>query len=180
MACDLANGLAEPCKTQIGGLDAIYFVNFGDYSGVTYDGTNTDVIDAVAGVSNLYKFELKGTNSFEQKIVSSRENGTTYVEQTLAITLKTQAIATHKFVKLLSYGRPHVVVKNKNNQYFFAGLEYGMDVTEGAVQNGTVAGDMSGYSLTFVGMEKLPANFIDCATDAALATLFGNASIVTS
>jgi len=36
------------------------------------------------------------------------------------------------------------------------------------------------YYLSFVGMEKLPANFLDCATDAALATLFGSATIVTS
>ena len=64
MSCDLANGRLEVCKTAVGGIDAIYFVNYGDYTGITYDGTNTDVIDSVAGVATLYKFELKGTNSF--------------------------------------------------------------------------------------------------------------------
>ena len=59
MSCDLANGRLEVCKTAVGGIDAIYFVNYGDYTGITYDGTNTDVIDSVAGVSTLYKFELK-------------------------------------------------------------------------------------------------------------------------
>jgi hypothetical protein len=180
MSCDISNGRLEPCKDQIGGIDAVYFVNFGDYSSITYDNTNTDVIDAVAGVANLYKFELKGTNSFSQVGTASRENGTTFVEQTLSIMLKKQDIATHKTVKLLAYGRPHIVVRNRNNQFFFAGLEYGMELTTANIDSGTAMGDMSGYTLTFVGTEKIPANFIDCATEAALAVLFGNATIVTS
>jgi hypothetical protein len=41
--CDIANGLAEPCKTAVGGLDAMYIINYGDYapSDITYDATQT-------------------------------------------------------------------------------------------------------------------------------------------
>lgn len=182
MSCDLANGRLEVCKTAVGGIDAIYFVNFGDYTGITYDGTNLDVIDAVAGVSTLYKFELKGTNSFDQVVNSSRENGTTFVEQTLTFTLKNQDITTHKIAKMLAYGRPHVVVKSRNGSYFFAGLEHGMEVTTANVSNGTAMGDLNGYTFTMVGQEKLLANFIDVtpATDTALATVFGSATIDTN
>lgn len=179
MACDLANGRLEVCKTAVGGIDAIYFVNFGDYTGITYDGTNTDVIDAVAGVSTLFKFELKGTNSFDQVVNSSRENGTTFVEQTLTFTLKNQDITTHQIAKMLAYGRPHVVIKSRNGSYFFAGLEHGMEVTTANVSNGTAMGDLNGYTFTMVGQEKLLANFIDVspATDTALAAVFGTATI---
>jgi len=182
MSCDLANGRLEVCKTAVGGIDAIYFVNFGDYTGITYDGTNLDVIDAVAGVSTLYKFELKGTNSFDQVVNSSRENGTTFVEQTLTFTLKNQDITTHQIAKMLAYGRPHVVIKSRNGSYFFAGLEHGMEVTTANVSNGTAMGDLNGYTFTMVGQEKLLANFIDVspATDAALATVFGSATIDTN
>jgi len=180
MSCDLANGRLEVCKDAIGGIDAVYFVNFNDYTGITYDGTNTDVIDSVAGVSSLYKYELKGTNSFDQVINSSRENGTTFVEQTLTMTLKKQDATTHKSVKLLAYGRPHVVIRNRNNQFFFAGLEYGMELTTANVSNGTAMGDLNGYTLTFVGQEQLLANLIDVSTETALATAFGNATIVTA
>ena len=179
MSCDLANGRLEVCKTAVGGIDAIYFVNFGDYSGITYV-SGADTIDAVAGVTNLYKFELKGTNSFDQVINSSRENGTTFVEQTLTFTLKNQDIATHKTAKLLAYGRPHVVVRSRNGSYFFAGLEHGMEVTTANVVNGTAMGDLNGYTFTLVGQEKLLANFIDVATEAELATAFGSATIVTA
>lgn len=180
MACDIANGRLEVCKDAVGGIDAIYFINFGDYTGITYDGTNTDVIDSVAGVSNLYKYELKGANTFDQVITSSRENGTSFVEQTLTFTLKKQDAVTHKNVKLLSYGRPYVVIKNRNNQFFFAGLEHGMELTTANVMNGSAMGDLNGYTLTMVGTEKLAANLIDVSTEAALATAFGSATIVTA
>ena len=180
MSCDLANGRLEVCKDAVGGIDAVYFVNYNDYTSITYDGVNTDVIDSVAGVASLYKYELKGTNSFEQVVNSSRENGTTFVEQTLTITLKKQDATTHKSVKLLAYGRPHVIIRNRNNQFFFAGLEHGMELTTANVSNGTAMGDLNGYTLTFVGQEQLLANLIDVSTETALATAFGSATIVTA
>jgi hypothetical protein len=45
MACDLSLGRLIPCKDTVGGLKAIFFMNQGDMTGVTYDSTNTDVID---------------------------------------------------------------------------------------------------------------------------------------
>ena len=114
MACDIANGRVESCKDSVSGLDAIYFVNFGiESSDVTYT-TGTDEVSAVDGVTSLYKYELKGNNSFEQTITSSRENGTTFFEQVLSIELKKQDLATTKTVKLLAYGRPHIVIKNRH------------------------------------------------------------------
>lgn len=183
MSCDIANGVAEPCKTAVGGLDAIYIINYGDYAyptDFTYDLTNTDMINDINNVSSVYKFELKGANSFEQTITSSRDNGTTFVEQTLTVTLKQQSAAKHKLVKLLAYGRPHVIVRTRSNQYFIAGLERGMDLTTGVISNGTQMGDLSGYTLTFQGMESLPANFLNCSTEAGLVTVLSSATIVTS
>jgi len=183
MSCDIANGRLEQCKDSVSGLDAIFFINYGDYNAetdVTYNVTNTDMIDDINGVSSLYKYELKGANSFEQAINSSRENGTTFVEQTLTIQLKKQDAATHKTVKLLSFGRPHIVVKTRSNQYFLMGLERGADLTAGTISSGVQMGDMNGYSLTFTAQENIPANFLNCSTDAGLATLFSSATIVTS
>lgn len=183
MSCDIANGRLEACKDSVAGLDAIYIINYGDYnsdSDITYDGTYEDLINAVNGVSNLYKYELKGANSFDQAITSSRDNGTTYFEQTLNVTLKKQDVQTHKTIKLLAYGRPHIVVRNRNNQFFLAGFKRGMDVTAGTVANGTALGDLSGYTLTFTGMENVPANFLDCSDEAALAALFDGATVVTA
>ena len=182
MSCDISNGVAEPCKSAIGGLDAIYIINYGDYAAtdITYNNTNTDQIDDINGVATVYKFDLKGANSFEQTITSSRDNGTTFVEQTLTVNLKQQSAVKHKLVKLLAYGRPHIIVRTRAGQYFLAGLERGMDLTTGVISNGTAAGDMNGYTLTFVGQENIPANFLNCSTEAGLVTVLSSASIVTS
>jgi hypothetical protein len=187
MSCQLANGRLEVCKDAVGGIDAVYFINYADYAfptDVTYVAT-TDTIDTVANVASLYKYELKGTNSFEQVYNSSRENGTTFAEQTLTITLKKQDAATHKSVKLLAYGRPHVVIKNRNNQFFLAGLEHGMELTTANASNGTAMGDLNGYTLTFVGQEKIYANLLDCSSEATLAgagagAVFTSATIITA
>ena len=188
MACDITNGRIEECKDSVSGLKAVYFINYDDLDSddVTYDVTNTDLIDTWAPASpiNLYKYELKGNNSFETTINSSRENGTTFFEQTLSIQLKRQDIATHKNVKLLAFGRPRIVVRSMTDQFFLMGLDQGSDVTGGTVSSGSALGDFNGYSLTFTAMEVSPANFLDCSTEAALATLFASggtdATIVTS
>lgn len=180
MSCDLTLGRLEPCKDNVGGLDAIYFVNFGlaPMSNISLDAE--DIITAINGVSQIYKFELKGTNTFDQVVNSSRDAGTTFVEQTLSVMLKNQDSTTHKQVKMLAYGRPQVVVKTRTNKFFFAGMEYGMELTTANVASGTAMADAQGYTLTFVGTEKNLANFIDCTDEVTLANvIFDGASIIT-
>jgi hypothetical protein len=160
MACDLALGRIEPCKDSVGGLKNLYFVNYGDLGAITYDVTNTDVIDAVAGTPNAYKYEIKGASSFTQNIQSSRDTGTTAFEQVIEVTLKKLTIADHKELKILAFGRPHVIIEDNNGNYFLAGLEHGADVTGGTIVTGTAMSDLSGYTLTLTGMEKAPANFL--------------------
>ncbi len=167
MACDIAAGRIEPCKDSIGGLDAIYFVNEGEITEYTMD---ADVIEAVLGTPSAYKFDLKGTSTYQEDIVSSRENGTTFFQQVLTVTLKKLDVATHKSVKLLAYGNPKVVIKDNNGNFFMAGKDFGMDVTGGTVVTGGAMGDLSGYTLVLTGMEKTPANFFEATTEAGLTS----------
>jgi len=161
MACDISLGRLEPCKDSNGGLKAVYFVNWGEVEGFEYGtGDNTDAIEEIVGTPNAYRYELKGTSSFTQTITSSRENGTTFFQQELALTLKKLSIVDHKQIKLLSYGRPQVIVEDNNGNLFYCGLEHGMDVTGGTIVTGAAMGDLSGYTLTLTGMEPLPANFL--------------------
>jgi len=160
MACDLAIGRVEPCKDSVGGLKNLYFVNYGDLGTITYDVTNTDVIDAVAGTPDAYKYEIKGASSFTQNIQSSRDTGTTAFEQVVEVTLKKLTIADHKELKILAFGRPHVIVEDYNGNFFLAGLEHGTEVTGGTIVTGAAMSDLSGYTLTLTGMERTPANFL--------------------
>jgi hypothetical protein len=167
MSCDISLGRIEPCKTSNGGLKSVYFVNWADATGYTYDATDTDVIDAVAGTPTAYKYDLKGNSSFEQTITSSRENGTTFFEQTLNLTLKKLSIVDHKQIKLLAYGRPQVIVEDNNGNLFYAGLRHGMEVSGGTIVTGAAMGDLSGYTLVLTGQEPVPANFLGATLVAA-------------
>lgn len=161
MACDISKGRLEPCKNSIGGLRAVYLVNFGDLGAITYDVTNTDVIDAIAGTPDAYKYDLKGDSTYEETINSDRNTGTSFFTQTLTLNLKKLTKADHKEIKLLIHGRTHVIVEDNNGNFFIAGLTRGMDVTGGSISSGAALGDMSGYSLTLEGEEPVPANFLD-------------------
>ena len=164
MACDLTRGRKEPCKDVVGGIKAVYFIDYGDIT-IAYDVTDTDVIDDL-GTVTAYKYEIKGNSSFEQAITSSRENGTTFFDQTLNLTLKKLSKEDHKELKLMSYGRPHIVVHDYNGNAFLMGAEHGAEVTGGSITTGAAMGDMSGYTLTFNAQEQVPANFLEGATEA--------------
>ena len=178
MSCDIIGGRTEQCKDAVSGIHAIYLINYGDldFPAATTYGTseNTDQITAIAaGSINLYKFELKGNNSFEQTINSSRENGTTWFEQVLTVQLKRQDVKTTKNVKLISYGRPRIILHCRGDQWFLMGLDQGCDVTAGNISSGSALGDFNGYGLTFTAQEEIPANFINCTTVSELDTLMG-------
>jgi len=174
MACDIAVGRLEPCKDSVGGINAVYFVNYGDLGAITYDSTDVDVIDSVAGTPSAYKFDVRGNSTYTENIQSSRENGTTMFEQVLELSLKKLTKEDHKTIKLLSFGRPHVIIEDNNGNLLLAGLEHGADVTGGTVVTGGAMGDMSGYTLSFTGMEKIPANFIDgTLADAGFTVVAG-------
>ena len=166
MACALSLGRIEPCKDVVGGIQAVYFLNYQNLT-VTYDATNTDAIDTLGSGLTAYKYELKGTSSFEQTITSSRDNGTTFFDQTLNLTLHKLSKQSHKEIKLMAYGRPIVIVEDRNGNFFVAGLEHGCEVTGGTIVSGAAMGDMSGYTLVLNGQEQVPANFLDGTLSAA-------------
>lgn len=173
MACDLSTGRAVPCKDVVGGIKAVYFANYGDLGAITYDVTNTDAIDSFGGTPTAYQYDVKGNSSFEQTITSSRENGTTFFEQTLNLTFTKLDKATHKELKLMAYGRPHVFVEDYNGNIFVMGLLHGAEVTGGTIVTGAAMGDLSGYTLTLSAQEQVPANFLDADLATAGVTVSG-------
>ena len=173
MACTLTTGRKEPCKDAVGGLTKVYFGDFDifDVDDITY-ATDSAEITAITSSGTLFQYDLKGTSSFEQTITSSRENGTTFYDQTLTLQFKKLDKATHDEIALLATSRPKVFVEDNNGNIFVGGLEYGMDCNGGTVVTGAAMGDLSGYTLTMQGMEKKPANFYNgtLATDFTVST----------
>lgn len=184
MACAITHGRVEPCKDSLAGLRNIYFINEDIDSSFIYKAINglpfyvldddfNEQIDYVDGITSLYKFELKSNeNVYDQEIVTSRENGTTFFRQTLTIKLKKQDAATHLAVKTLAYAKPRILVENNEGQFFLVGLLRGCDLTAGSINNGGALGDFSGYSMTFQAEELLPSQFVPLGTGAFYSNLF--------
>tara|TARA_R110000737_G_scaffold7695_1_gene22590 strand:+ start:1820 stop:2335 length:516 start_codon:yes stop_codon:yes gene_type:complete len=151
MPCNITLGRLEGCKDSVGGLNAIYFVNFGQMGDLTI--SDETVTGIAATTPDAFKYDLRGTSTFDQSLTSSRDNGTTFAEQTLVVSLKKQDATTHKEVKLLAYGRPQILIEDNNGVVWLMGEEFGAEMSATAT-SGASLGDKSGYELTFAGMEK--------------------------
>ena len=81
-------------------------------------------------------------------------------------------------MKILSYGRPHLVIQTNAGQFFLMGLNHGSDLTAGALSSGGEMGSFNGYSMTFEAMEECYANFLNAATETAMVALFTSATLV--
>jgi len=151
MACNISLGRLEGCKDSVGGLNAIYFLNYGDAEG--FVSTDESITGIGATTPSIYKYDLRGTSTFDQSLTSSRDNGSTFAEQTLTVSLKKQDASTHKEVKMLAYGRPHILIEDNNGDVWVMGEDYGSEMNA-TTSTGAAMGDKSGYELTFAAMEK--------------------------
>lgn len=170
MPCTVSLGRLEGCKDQVGGLTAVYFANFDEVTfAAIVDGEIASVVETTPAI---YKYDLRGTSTFDQTITSDRNNGTTFAEQTLTVSLKAQDATTHKEVKALAWGRPKIIIEDNNGNFFVAGSEYGCEMT-GTTSTGAAMGDKTGYELTFVAMEKELAPFYTGTVSTDFAVTVG-------
>ena len=161
MGCLITSGRKVPCKSAVGGIKAIYFADYGTL------GSNPTIVDGeitgfdVPALSiEWFKFDVKGNSSMETAITSSRENGTTFYDTTLNMTLTFQDKATQEELKLIAHARPHVAVEDYNGNFFLVGLENGGDVNGGTIVTGAAMGDLTGYTLTVNAQETAPPYFV--------------------
>ena len=161
MACNLTQGRQEVCKESIGGLQGVYFIN---YTTGSFTKNGNGEITALPSGSTVYYYQLKGNSAYTETVNSSRDNGTTFFSQALTLNLKKLTNEMTTQLKLMAYGRPQIIVWTNNGDALLVGEHLGADVTGGTIQTGGALGDLYGYSITFTGMEQLPAAFLSGST----------------
>jgi hypothetical protein len=164
MACNLSAGRLEPCKDSIGGIAAVYFLNYTGSLATSTDGENDALISSLPSGLTVYEYDLKGNSSYTETVNSSRDNGTTFFNQELVLNLKKLTNEMTTQLKLMAYGRPQIFIHTMNGDTLLVGQREGADVTGGTIQTGAAIGDLYGYSITFTGQEKFPASFISGST----------------
>ena len=160
MACTLTTGRKLPCKSAFGGIKRVYFADFGAIGDITVSATGEA---SFTGTPTWYEYDVKGNSSLETTVTSSRENGTTFYTQTLNLTLTYLDAETQQELQKLAVARPYIVVEDYYGNSFLCGAENGAECTGGTVVTGAAAGDLSGFTLTFEGMEETAPYFLAAA-----------------
>ena len=115
---------------------------------------------------DVFQFEVRGdNNTFEETNENSRDNGTSFWTQSGSFVIKAQNAETMMQLKLLSYGRPHIIIEDYNGKFRIAGAQNGVEVSVNTSTGGAM-GDLYGYTISFEGKEVLPSLFV-------LSTLVG-------
>ena len=169
MACDISKGRLEACKESVGGIKNLYIANYSSamYAGMADSATKppTDAafngqVDTLGAKVDVFQFEVRGdNNTFEETNENSRDNGTSFWTQSGSFVVKAQNAETMMQLKLLSYGRPHIIIEDYNGKFRMAGAQNGVEVSVNTSTGGAM-GDLYGYTISFEGKEVLPSLFI--------------------
>ena len=167
MACTLTTGRKIPCKSAFGGIKKVLFADYGTIASIAVDSTTKEAtITDGSPAPSWFEYDVKGNSSLETTVTSSRENGTTFYTQTLNLTLTYLDAKTQAELQTLAVSRPYIVVVDYYGNNFLCGFENGMECVGGTVVTGAAAGDLSGFTLTFEGLEETAPYFLDAAVSA--------------
>ena len=131
MACDITKGKGLlACKDAVSGIKAIYIANYDNYNFVTSSTDAGHLLTDLGDLDVVYKYELKNSgNTFTQDITSSRDNGTTFFNQTLNFVLTKLSSEMEFQIKMLAWGRPIIFVEANSGDIFLMGKEHGCEIS---------------------------------------------------
>ncbi len=168
MSCNLTSGRTEPCRDAIGGLKAIYLLDYVEDAFTIASGEATAIN---AAVTEVFKYDLLADgNTFVETFTADQNNGTSIYEQVATLALKKQTKESADELAIVVRSRPVTVIKFRDGRHVIQGISDGTAAT-GDIQSGGAKGDFNGYNLTLTSTEVTPAPTLDSATVAALEAL---------
>ena len=170
-SCYTTANICKGCRDSVGGIKQVYIVA-GCVTGVTENGDQEILtVGAVSGTVYTYQVE-KNTSNFVENIQASLENGTVvYNQQVNLVFLKLQQ-STRNQIKLLAQNtNMKVFVETNEGSIFYLGEDFGMALSSGTAESGTVFSDRNGYTLLLEGFEKEPAKKLAGSLSSTLVGL---------
>lgn len=156
MACSQTlSGLAKDCETSIGGVAEVYIANYDDVSSVSASSGKISAITMKSSAKfKRYAFARNTANMVSNYVVSA-ENGTQYVETTLAMAFNRMETTKRVEITALAQGSDlAVIIKDNNGTYFYLGKDEAVYLSAGDGNTGTAKGDRNGYSITLMDASK--------------------------
>jgi hypothetical protein len=154
MACAIVSGYTIDCRENVGGIDAVFFAEFGNVTIADASGVVTGITKAVG--KKFFKFEIptKSSAVASSNPVGSIENGTLFFEQTLDFPINKRDATTRNIVTTLAKNKLVVVTLGKDGTYRMMGKQFGMYLAASTGTSGAAAADAQGYMLKFEGSER--------------------------
>lgn len=169
MSCTLTSGYSLGCRDSLGGIQRVFI---GTWDADTVYGLTgpCDTINTISGpTGSFYTFEQElETASFIQNGQYSTENGTSFYEQVLEITLQKLDACNRDQIKILGQGVWRVLILDQRGQYWLMGKQNPVRVTAATPQLGKAFGDLNGAVITFTGKEPEPAFAVTTAVAQTL------------
>jgi hypothetical protein len=170
MACAIVSGYSIDCRESVGGIDAVFFAEFGNVTILDASGVVTG-ITKVTG-KKFYKFEIptKSSAVASSNPTGSIENGSLFFEQTLDFPINKRDATTRNIITTLSKNKVVAVTLDKDGTYRMYGKQFGMYLGGSTGTSGAAAGDAQGYMLKFEATEKEDFFEVTNALGLALTT----------
>lgn len=153
--CNTLTGLTLSCTNNVGGIKQAYLACLSDISSYTASTGSITGITMVGGA--LFKeYEFKpNTSSYTETPTVSRENGTTFISQTVNLIFPKREVAKRNEIALMLQGQPQLVaiVKDSNDKIWLFGKEEGVYLSEATTGSGVAKGDANNYNITLLGEE---------------------------
>jgi hypothetical protein len=180
MSCDLTSGrLLDECLVGRAGIKTLFYTPLADYealTGVTESGGEITSLGAVA--IDVFRFEMAdNVGMFDQAVNAIQENGTSFVQQNLTLTLFNILPADLADLNNLKVGRWVIWTLDFQGKIRMFGRYNGCTANGGSETSGTAAGDKKGLDMTFVAEENDYAPFMEDYTTTPFDN-FANVTVV--
>ena len=154
MPCAIVSGYTIDCRETIGGIDAVFFAEYGNVTIADASGVVTGITKAAG--KKFFKFEIptKSSAVASSNPTGSIENGTLFFEQTLDFPINKRDATTRNIVTTLAKNKVVAVTLDKDGTYRMYGKGAGLYLVASTGTSGAAAGDAQGYMLKFEGSEK--------------------------
>jgi len=163
MSCDLTSGrLINDCATGRAGIKVLYITKLNDFSALTgITEAGGEITSLGADPLTVFKFEMAdNVGSVEQAVNSVQENGVSFVEQTISLTLYNILPADMENINNLKRGRWTIFAQDYDNKIRLYGRANGFIASGGSDLSGTAPGDKKAYELVLTALENEYAVFL--------------------
>jgi len=163
MACTaIVQGYEHDCLDSLGGIKELYVTEFENVPQANITASSGTISAmSTSGSEKFYTLQVrKKTAQVTQAIVTSPENGTQFIEQTVTFNLHKMTAALRYTVESLAKNRLMIIAKDNNDKIYLLGQTTGLDAGDTTGDSGKAFGDLNGYTLTFKGMEPEQASYM--------------------